>query len=85
MYKVSDAIRATFDNDGAVVLDLKRGKLLRLNSTGSMILQHLQQGLSEGQIVNELSRVFGMSRETTMADLGAFLDAARQEELITIA
>jgi hypothetical protein len=51
MYRVPDTVRSTYGQDGAIVLDVQRGQILRLNSTASLIFQRLQKGETEAQIM----------------------------------
>ena len=60
MYRVPDTVRSTYGQDGAIVLDVQRGQILRLNSTASLIFQRLQQIMaSTGLPLSSLSTVSG--------------------------
>ena len=42
MYTVSEAIRSTHGEDGAIVLDIRQGQMFNLNFVGSRILELLE-------------------------------------------
>jgi len=64
------------------VLDIQNGKILRLNITGSLIFERLQQGQSELQIIRAISRDFGIPEDTTKRDVGEFLQSLAQQRLL---
>jgi hypothetical protein len=80
--RVSDAVRSTHNQDGAVVLDILHGRVLRLNTTASLIFYRLQQGQTNSQIVDEMCREFCVSREIAQADLAEFLDSLARQGLV---
>ena len=82
MYKVCETVRATHGQDGAVVLDIQRGRVLRLNITGSFIFERLQQGDPESMIIDGISQRFCVSHETAEADVNEFLNSMEREGLI---
>ena len=71
--KLSEQIRSTHDQDGAVLLDIRQGQMFRLNPVGSRILELLKLGYLESRIADEISREFGADRETVKSDLREFL------------
>ena len=82
MYKVCETVRANHGPDGAVVLDIQRGRVIRLNVTGSFIFGRLQQGDPESIIVDAMSQRFCVSRDIAEADLNEFLNSMECEGLI---
>jgi len=80
--KVSDEVRATHGPDGAVVLDIRQGLMFRLNPVGSRILELLQQGHSEEEIVAQVSQQFDVSRDVVTADLTEFLANLEKYRLV---
>jgi hypothetical protein len=44
MYRVSDSVRSTHGQDGAIVLDIRQGQMFNLNFVGSRILELLKEG-----------------------------------------
>src|SRR5712691_8274913 len=51
MYRVSDGVRSTHGQDGAIVLDVQQGHMFNLNPVGSRILELLENGSAEADIV----------------------------------
>jgi hypothetical protein len=82
MYTVSKAVRTTHGQDGAVVLDIQRGRVLRLNATASFILEHLQRGEPELQIIEEFCEYFCISREVGQPDIDECLISMEQVGLV---
>ena len=82
MYEVSAGVRSTRSEDGAILLDLTRGQVLRLNSTGSLVFEYLRQGQTEAQIVDRLNRDFPVSERILRSDVREFIQALAQKKLI---
>lgn len=83
MYRVSDGIRSTHGQDGAIVLDIHEGQMFNLNLVGSKILELLERGLSEPEIVNVISREFNTSREVVENDVREFIESLKKCRLVT--
>ena len=56
MHRVSDTVRSTHGQDGAIVLDIRHGQMFNLNFVGSRILELLKDGSAQPQIVDEIVR-----------------------------
>ena len=82
MYRVSDTLRATHNQDGAIILAIHTGQVLRLNPTGSLVFRQLQEGASESQIVKAISESFRLSLKDATDDVYQFLSALERLELI---
>jgi hypothetical protein len=82
MYKVCETVRANHGTDGGVLLDIQRGRVLRLNITASFIFERLQHGDPESTIIEGMSRRFCVSRDIAEADVNEFLNSMKQEGLI---
>jgi hypothetical protein len=82
MYKVSNGVRSTQNQDGTIVLDIERGRMLRLNLTGALIFERLQQGQTESQIINGISQEFRVSHHIAQADVGEFLKSMEEAGLL---
>jgi hypothetical protein len=82
MYRVPDGVRSTRNEDGGVLLDIERGKLLRLNLTGALIFEWLREGQSELQIATRIGEHFEVSRETAENDLAEFIGLLKQQQLL---
>jgi hypothetical protein len=73
MHKVSDSIRSTHGQDGAIVLDIAQGKIYRLNRVGSRVLESLESGASETEIADRISREFGVTQDIAECDTREFI------------
>jgi len=82
MYRVSDTVRSTHGQDGAIVLDIRQGQMFNLNVVGSRILELLNKGSSQPEIVDEIMREFGVSRHVAENDLQQFLQALQKHRLV---
>ena len=74
MYRISESVRSTHGQDGAVVLDIQQGQMFNLNLVGSQILELLKTGATESTIVEEISQKFEVSRELAESDVREFIE-----------
>jgi hypothetical protein len=82
MYKVSDAVRATHDQDGAIVIDLRRGTMFAFNLMGSKILQLLSCGIAEPDIAADISREFTVAEPLARAHLNEFIAVLTRHHIV---
>lgn len=82
MYRVSDTVRSTHNQDGAIVLDVRQGQMFKLNFVGSRILELLKSGSTDSEIVDEIDLEFGVGRELAENDVREFLQALKKCHLI---
>jgi hypothetical protein len=82
MYRVSDTVRSTHGQDGAIVLDIRQGQMFNLNFVGSRILELLKEGSAQAEIVDEIVREFGVSRHLAENDVDAFLQTLRKYRVV---
>ena len=82
MYRVSDGVRSTHGQDGAIVLDVQQGQMFNLNLVGSKILELLEGGATESDIVNVISRDFNASREIVENDVREFIESLKRHKLV---
>jgi hypothetical protein len=80
---VSDGVRSTHGQDGAIVLDLQEGQMFNLNLVGSKILELLERGSTEPDIVDVISREFNTSREVVENDVREFMESLKNRKLVT--
>jgi fumarylacetoacetate (FAA) hydrolase family protein len=85
MHKISDSVRSTHGQDGAIVLDVQQGQMFNLNLVGSRILELLEQGSSEGEIVDTVSREFNADVDMVRDDVKEFLEALETYKLLKTA
>lgn len=82
MYKVSESIRSTHGQDGAIVLDIRQGQMFNFNFVGSRILELLETGATESAIVEEVSQKFEVSRDVARNDVREFIESLKQHHLV---
>lgn len=82
MHKVSDAVRSTHGQDGAIVLNVQQGQMFNLNLVGSRILELLECGSSESQIVDTVSREFNADAKVVKDDVREFLETLKTYKLL---
>ena len=82
MYRVSDTVRSTHNQDGAIVLDVRQGQMFNVNFVGSRILELLKTGSTESAITDQISREFGVGRELAESDVRQFLQALKKCHLV---
>jgi hypothetical protein len=85
MHKVSDSVRSTHGQDGAIVLDIQQGQMFNLNLVGSRILELLESGSTDEQIVDVISREFSVDIETVRKDVAEFLEELKAHKLLAAA
>jgi hypothetical protein len=82
MYKVSDTVRSTHSQDGAVVLDIHQGEMFNLNPVGSRILELLKTGSTKSEVVDQISRQFSVDRTEVDRDIHEFIASLQEHRLI---
>jgi hypothetical protein len=82
MYRISDTVRCTHSQDGAIVLDLQQGQMFSVNPVGSRILELLSAGCTEPAIADEIGRVFPVSRETAEQDVQEFVQTLKERRIV---
>ena len=80
--RISESVRAMFNKDGGILLEINHGKMFSLNVVGSRILEMLQRGCSEGQIANEIRQEFGLTQDVAQEDVHEFLESLRKNHLL---
>ncbi len=80
--KISEHVRTTITQDGAVLMNIKGGHMVTLNPIGSIIWQQLSDGRSPEQIAARLASEFGVPREQACADVNEFLEQLEAQHLI---
>ena len=82
MHKVSEAVRSTQGQDGAIVLDVQQGQMFNLNLVGSRIFELVKNGSTEAEIVDEIGREFCVSRQLAENDVREFLQTLKKCQLV---
>jgi len=82
MYKLSETVRSTHNQDGAIVLDVRQGQIFNLNFVGSRILELIKSGSTESAIVDQISREFNVSPDLAENDVRGFLQSLKECHLV---
>ena len=82
MTRFPQHVRSTHTADGAVILDVGRGRIFSLNQTGSRIFQLLESGCEEDAIVRHIVHEFGAVEETAENDVREFFGLLRRNQLL---
>jgi len=75
MSTLAKNIRRVSSADWAIVLDVRRGTMFRLNPLGSLILELLDRGDSLQQITEQISGQFGVAFDAVQQDVKEFMNA----------
>jgi Coenzyme PQQ synthesis protein D (PqqD) len=67
-----------------VVLDSRRDVYLATNQTGAHLWRALIEGTTRSELIDMLMRDFEVGRETATADVGAYLDALDEQDLLEV-
>ena len=82
MFRVSDTVRSTHNQDGAVVLDIQQGEMFNLNPVGSRILELLKSGSTESVVIDQISREFQADRAVVEHDVKEFITSLRGHRIL---
>jgi len=80
--KLREGLRLALMDEGYVIYDSEKERVIQLNITSSYLLEMMLDGKSEEEIVDSYSRTFGVSPDVARRDLQKFLLMMRQEGLI---
>jgi hypothetical protein len=83
MFATPPHIRSVVDQDGAVILDIKRDAMLILNATGSYVWQRLQQGALFDEIVRDLARDTNSDTTRIECDVREFVEQLKSKQVLT--
>jgi hypothetical protein len=84
LLKIAEGVRSTHDRDGAVVLDIHHGQMFTLNLVGSTILEMLERGCPETQMVEEITRKFRIRPDIVERDVREFLECLEKHRLVEV-
>lgn len=78
-------LRKSVTPDGAVMFDVQRGQIFRVNLIGSTILELMSKELTVPQIAEELSRTYGLPADAIESDVREFLESLEHHQLVEMA
>ncbi len=82
MVEANSHLQMVVNADGAVILDIKRGKISTLNPTGAFVWQALERGEDLEAIATRLANETGKQVEVLERDLLEFIDALKKAKLL---
>jgi hypothetical protein len=82
MSRLSKHLRIVIQDDGAILLDVQRGNIVRCNQTGAIILKLLSGSSDERAITLEFARLCGLPIYEAEADVNAFLSCLASKGLL---
>jgi hypothetical protein len=80
--KISEHVRTTMTQDGAVVMNIKGGHMVTLNPIGSIIWQQLSDGRAPEPIADRLASEFGIEQAQALTDVNEFVQQLEAHQLI---
>ena len=81
-WRAKPHVRSMTDADGAVLLDLGRGKYFSLNGIGMRLWARLRQGASLAELVEGLRADYDVPLDVLRSDAERFLHSLRQKGLV---
>ena len=75
-------LRTVMNQDGAVILDTKLGKISTLNTTGGRIWQALERGETVEMIAASLAGETGERMDAVERDVRGFVEALKDAQLL---
>jgi len=82
MQRLSEEIRSTLSADGGIILDIRHGRMLRVNPSGAQILELLRAGMADNEIVAKLVRMYGIDADRASSDFREFLASLQEHHLL---
>ena len=82
MNELSPSLRHTRNGDGAIVMDIDKGKMFSTNATGTLLFELISAGLDDSTIVAKFAQAFDVAPEVAAADLSSFRTMLKQHALM---
>lgn len=84
MKELSQSLRHTRNGDGAIVLDIDKGKMFSTNATGALLFELLSAGLDDATIVAKFAAAFDVNPQVAGADLATFRGLLKDHSLLAV-
>ncbi len=81
-FRPSPHVRASFSDDGLVLLDIDRGVVLSANAIGARIWELIELGQNASDIAARIASDYGVPQERVQGDVRAFIGSLVARELI---
>ena len=82
MKELSHSLRHTRNGDGAILLDIDKGKMFSTNATGAVLFELLAAGLDDATIVAKFAETFHVDPQVAAADLESFRSLLKDHSLL---
>jgi hypothetical protein len=82
LLKIAQNVRSKHEATGGILLDINQGQMFTLNLVGSRILQMLEDGVDEPQIVQQLSLTFQIRPDILANDVHEFIECLHKHGLL---
>ena len=80
--RLREGLRLALTEEGYIIYDSQRERIIHLNLTSSYLLEMMMDGKPEDEIVESYSRDFGVSPDVARRDLEKFLLMMKREGLV---
>jgi hypothetical protein len=81
-FRPSTHVRASFSEDGLVLLDVDRGVVLAANAVGARIWQLIELRHTSTDIADRIASDYGVPAPRAAADVSAFIASLLARELV---
>lgn len=85
MFRLAETIRRTETGDGAILLDVRRGRIFCLNPLGSAVVGLLELGFDEPAIAREISDTYAVPLQAVRLDISQFIEDLNKREILEVA
>jgi hypothetical protein len=83
-FRIPAHVRSVIDADGAVILDVVKGRYFSLNGVAVEVWTRLEAGMTLSDIELALVKEFPTSADVLAQDIRRFIERLRQNSLIEI-
>lgn len=84
MKELSQSLRHTRNGDGAILLDIDKGKMFSTNATGAVLFELLAAGMDDATIVAKFAETFHVDPQVAAADLASFRGLLKNHALLAV-
>ena len=83
VYRFPTWVRSSYNQDGAVVLDIRSNRIFNFNQAGSALLQVLSSGAASSVVLSQaLAERYGIAADAADRDVSEFLDQLQAYRLV---
>lgn len=83
--KINNEVSWTFNEDGIVLINAKKGKRIVLNESGKLVWQLLSQGMSVEEICNKCISMYSMTEDSLIRDdVNSLIDLLLEHNMIEV-